>query len=144
MNFRPDRLPLGYPYRLEEGPVPTQQELETNTRVTLPDEDAGPTKAWLVQSRKEDSWKSLYNKVYGKRMSIELFDLDQDPNEMHNLAGERAYAEVEKKLTDRLLSKLSKTGDPRLMHDGEFYETPPMAGPIKEKSSGWKNQKRKP
>jgi hypothetical protein len=30
------------------------------------------------------------------------------------------------------------------MNDGEFYETPPMAGPVKEKSPGWKNQKRKP
>ena len=144
MNFRPDRWPLGDPYRLEEGSEPTQQEIETNTRVTLPDEDAGPTKAWLVRSRKEDSWKSLFNKVYGKRMPIELFDLNQDPYEMHNLAGERAHAELVKKLTSRLLSELSETGDPRLMNDGEFYETPPMAGPLKEESPGGKNQKRKP
>ncbi len=142
MNFRPDRWPLGDPYRLEEGPEPTQQELETSTRVTLPDEDAGPTKAWLVQSRKEDSWKRLFNKVYGKRMPIEFFDLTQDPYEMHNLAGERADAELVKKLTSRLLGELAKTGDPRLIDDGEFYETPPMAGPLKEKSPGWKNKKR--
>ncbi|MGB0654451.1 MAG: sulfatase family protein [Pirellulales bacterium] len=144
MNFRPDRWPLGDPYRLEEGSEPTQQELETNTRVTLPDEDAGPTKAWLVRSRKKDSWKNIFNKVYGKRMPIELFDLDQDPYEMHNLAGERTHAELVKKLTSRLLSELSETGDPRLINDGEFYETPPMAGPLKEESPGWKNQKRKP
>ena len=52
MNFRPDRWPMGDPYRLEEGPEPTVEELETNTRITLADEDAGPTKAWLIKARK--------------------------------------------------------------------------------------------
>ena len=43
-----------------------------------------------------------------------------------------------------LLNEMQRTGDPRLIREGEFYETPPMAGPLKEKSPGWKNQKRKP
>ena len=144
MNFRPDRWPLGDPYHLEEGPEPTQQELETNTRLTLSDEDAGPTKAWLVQSRKKDSWKMLFKQVYGKRPHIELFHIKQDPSEMHNLAGEEQYAAVEEELTKTLLDEMRRTGDPRLIREGEFYETPPMAGPLKEKSPGWKNQKRKP
>ena len=144
MNFRPDRWPLGDPYHLEEGPEPTQQELETNTRLTLADEDAGPTKAWLVQSRKKDSWKMLFKQVYGKRPHIELFHIKQDPSEMHNLAGEEQYAAVEEELTKSLLDEMRRTGDPRLIREGEFYETPPMAGPLKEKSPGWKNQKRKP
>ena len=144
MNFRPDRWPLGDPYHLEEGPEPTQQELETNTRLTLADEDAGPTKAWLVQSRKKDSWKMLFKQVYGKRPHIELFHIKQDPSEMHNLAGKEQYAAVEEELTKSLLDEMRRTGDPRLIREGEFYETPPMAGPLKEKSPGWKNQKRKP
>ncbi|MEC8738010.1 MAG: sulfatase/phosphatase domain-containing protein, partial [Planctomycetota bacterium] len=144
MNFRPDRWPLGDPYHLEEGPEPTQQELETNTRLTLSDEDAGPTKAWLVQSRKKDSGKLLFKQVYVKRPHIELFHIKQDPSEMHNLAGEEQYAAVEEELTKTLLDEMRRTGDPRLIREGEFYETPPMAGPLKEKSPGWKNQKRKP
>ena len=144
MNFRPDRWPLGDPYRLEDGPEPTQQELETNTRLTLPDEDAGPTKAWLIQSRRKDSWKMLFEQVYGKRPYIELFNTKQDPSEMHNLAGEEQYAAVEEELTKSLLNEMRRTGDPRLIREGEFYEMPPMAGPLKEKSPGWKNQKRKP
>ncbi|MEM7602958.1 MAG: sulfatase, partial [Verrucomicrobiota bacterium] len=47
LNFRPDRMPMGDQYRLGEGEdPPSMDELEGNTRVTLPDEDAGPTKAW--------------------------------------------------------------------------------------------------
>ncbi len=144
MNFRPDRWPLGDPYHLDEGPEPTQQELETNTRLTLPDEDAGPTKAWLIRSRKKDSWKMLFEQVYGKRPHLELFNIKQDPSEMHNLAGEDQYAALEEELTKSLLNEMRRTGDPRLIREGEFYETPPMAGPLKEKSSGWKNQKRRP
>lgn len=141
MNFRPDRWPMGDPYRLEEGPEPTVEELETNTRITLADEDAGPTKAWLIKARKTDSWKKHFDKVYGKRPLIELFDLKNDPHEMHNLAGHQQYAALEEELTKRLLDEMQRTGDPRLIREGEFYETPPMAGPLKKKSPGWKKQK---
>ena len=141
MNFRPDRWPIGDPYRLEEGPEPTVEELETNTRITLADEDAGPTKAWLIKARKTDPWKKHFEKVYGKRPLIELFDLKSDPHEMHNLAGHQQYAALEEELTKRLLDEMQRTGDPRLIREGEFYETPPMAGPLKKKSPGWKKQK---
>ena len=53
-------------------------------------------------------------------------------------------AAVEEELTKSLLYEMRRTGDPRLIREGAFYETPPMAGPLKEKSPGWKNQKRKP
>ena len=141
MNFRPDRWPIGDPYRLREGPEPTVEELETNTRITLADEDAGPTKAWLIKARKTDPWKKHFEKVYGKRPLIELFDLKSDPHEMHNLAGHQQYAALEEELTKRLLDEMQRTGDPRLIREGEFYETPPMAGPLKKKSPGWKKQK---
>ena len=141
MNFRPDRWPIGDPYRLREGPEPTVEELETNTRITLADEDAGPTKAWLIKARKTDPWKKYFDKAYGKRPLIELFDLKSDPHEMHNLAGHQQYAALEEELTKRLLDEMQRTGDPRLVGEGQFYETPPMAGPLKKKSPGWKNQK---
>ena len=141
MNFRPDRWPIGDPYRLREGPEPTVEELETNTRITLADEDAGPTKAWLIKARKTDPWKKHFDKVYGKRPRIELFDLKSDPHEMHNLAGHQRYAALEEELTKKILDEMQRTGDPRLIREGEFYETPPMAGPLKKKSPGWKKQK---
>jgi hypothetical protein len=60
---------------------------------------------------------------------------------MHNLAGHQQYAALEEELTKRLLDEMQRTGDPRLIGEGQFYETPPMAGPLKKKSPGWKNQK---
>ena len=71
VNFRPERWPMGDPYRLGEGEnPPSVEELEGNTRVTLPDEDAGPTKAWLVTARKQDAWKGHFEWVYGQRLSL--------------------------------------------------------------------------
>ena len=129
VNFRPDRWPLGDPYRLAGPSEPTERELETETFVTLPDEDAGPAKAWLVRARHTDPWRAHFEWVYGKRPRHELYDLVKDPHETTNLAGDPAYADVLADLEDRLMDELERTGDPRLVDDGRFYETPPMAAP---------------
>jgi arylsulfatase A-like enzyme len=130
INFRPDRWPLGDPYRLEGKNPPTAEELTENTRVTLADEDAGPAKAWLVGRRDDPQWKSLFNLAYAKRPREELYDLRSDPHQMNNVAAEPKYAQVRADLERRLMEELKRTGDPRVVDDGKFFETPPMAGPL--------------
>ena len=58
----------------------------------------------------------------------ELYDLNQDRDQMNNLAANSKYTEIVKKLRKRLINYLRKTNDPRLIEDGKFFETPPMAG----------------
>ena len=141
VNFRPERWPMGDPYRLGEGEnPPSVEELEGNTRVTLPDEDAGPTKAWLVTARKQDTWKDHFEWVYGQRPRLELYDLKKDPHESTNVAGDPEYAAVLKKMEAELMAELEATGDPRLINDGEFYETPPMSAPAPPKSTRGKGK----
>jgi arylsulfatase A-like enzyme len=130
LNFRPDRYPLGDPYRLDGDNPPSFEELTENTFVTLPDEDAGPTKAWLVTHREDPVWRPLFDHAYGKRPHEELFDLMKDPHQMNNVAAHPAYKSIATDLRMRLLTELERTGDPRLANDGEFFETPPMAGPV--------------
>lgn len=132
INFRPDRMPLGDHYRLDGANEPSIQELSNETRVTLPDEDAGPTKAWLVSVRKEAPWREHFNWVYGPRPREELYDLKKDPYQTKNVAADADYAKVRQELEQRLLKTLEETGDPRLIEDGKFFETPPMAGPVNE------------
>lgn len=129
INFKPDRWPLGEPYRLEGSQPPTAAELETNTRVTLPDEDAGPTKAWLVTHRNDPRWQPYFERAYGKRPREELYDLARDPHQMRNVAGDPAYADTREQLEIRLMDELRRTGDPRVVDDGRYFETPPLAGP---------------
>lgn len=137
VNFRPDRYPLGDHYLLDSSGTPSIDDLENETRVTLPDEDAGPTKAWLVGVRDTPEWKAHFDWVYGKRPKYELYDLKKDPHETTNLADDSAYSEVKEELEKRLMAELTRTGDPRLIEDGKFFETPPMAGPINDESEFW-------
>lgn len=129
INFKPHRYPLGDPYRLDSENPPSTKELTESTFVTLADEDQGPTKAWIVDHRNDPEWKHFFEHAYGKRPREELFDLKKDPHQIHNVAAEPAYTEIVHQLRKRLMAELERTGDPRLIDDGKFFETPPMAGP---------------
>ena len=124
INFKPERYPLGDPYLLGTDKEPTVNELTNSTFVTLPDEDAGPTKAWMVTNRKK--WQKDFDHAYGKRPMYELYDLKKDPHQMNNLAADSNYKSTVEKLKAQLLDELKNTGDPRLVDDGKFFETSPM------------------
>ena len=128
INFRPDRWPLGDPYHLGTDKEPTLQKMEQNTFVTLPDEDAGPTKAWIVANRADPKVKPYFEHAYNKRPREELFDLRKDPHQMKNVATDPAYAKEKAELRARLLAYLKATNDPRLIENGKFFENPPLSG----------------
>lgn len=143
INFRPERTPLGDPYRLDGDNPPNEEELANDTRVTLADEDAGPSKAWLVLHRDDPQWKPYFDHAYGKRPREELFDLKRDPYEMKNVAGDPQCAAVLDELRRQLLDELKRTGDPRLVDDGKFFETAPMAGPVPDDAQEGRPRRKK-
>ena len=126
INFEPDRWPAGDPRNITKAQIPSQEILENDTGITLPDEDAGPTKAWMVQHREDYSWKDYYDRAYGKRPIYELYDLKTDPDQIQNLAGKPESKEIENALKERLMAELIRTSDPRVTGDKMFYETAPM------------------
>ena len=115
INFHPERYPLGDPRGLEGDDPPAKEAVRENTHITLADEDAGPTKAWLVEHRNDPQWKRYFDHAYDKRPREELYDLEKDPYQMHNVAAEPEYAAALSKLRKRLLAELRETGDPRLI-----------------------------
>lgn len=142
INFRPDRWPLGDPYGLDAPEPPTYEQIQRNTRTTHPDEDAGPTKAWLVTHRDDPLYKPFYQRAYGKRPRVELYDLRSDPQQMTNVAQEPQYQRIRSELEDRLIQELTATGDPRVELEGQFYETPPMSGPLVQQGPASKAKQR--
>ena len=128
INFKPDRYPLGDHFQLDTEKEPDANQLTNNTFVTIPDEDAGPTKAWIVANRSNAEVKPFFVHAYGKRPREELFDLKEDPHQMKNVATDPRYKEIVAALRDQLMDELVATKDPRLIKDGKFFETPPMAG----------------
>ena len=79
--------------------------------------------------------------MYGKRPKYELYDLRQDPHETKNVAENPAYAIIRTQLEKQLMDELSRTGDPRLIDNGKFFETPPMSGPLPDESEFWNKDK---
>jgi arylsulfatase A-like enzyme len=125
INFKPDRWPVGNPYNLSEGNSPDAETLEHNTFITYSDMDGGPTKAFLVLNRDNPTYSDYYHRAFDKRPREELYDLRRDPNQMNNVAGEQAYADIQAELDTKLMKLLTETGDPRVLGDGSRFDKMP-------------------
>ena len=131
INFEPDRWPMGDPRGLDDptAEAPDYETLSSDTFVAYADLDASPTKAWMIHHREEHDVEPLYALAFGKRPREELYDLNEDPDYMHNVAADPAYANVRRQLEARLLAVLEAQDDPRLMEQPCRYEFEPYAGP---------------
>lgn len=118
-NFHNERWPAGDPNGEDvPGAQPfTFQQLATNTFVAYADIDAGPSKAFLVIHRDEPPIAPLAALTLGKLPARELYDLSKDPNEMHNVAADPAYAQQVQSLDARLMAELKVDQDPRATGD---------------------------
>ncbi len=115
VNHHPERWPSGDPMGFEQpGAQPADfAKLASETRAAFADIDAGPTKAWLVLHRDEPAVRPLFEAACGRRPARELYDLQADPYEQHNLAGDPAHAAAQAQLEAQLTAELKAAGDPR-------------------------------
>jgi N-sulfoglucosamine sulfohydrolase len=134
-NFAPDRTPMGDPLAVTADKAPTQQELETNTRIAFADMDAGPTKAWLVANRNDPKWKSYYDYAFAKRPAEELYDLAADPDQMKNVAGDPKYAKTREEMATRLMTVLKEANDPRVTEKDCRFDRSPFSDPEPKKKA---------
>ncbi len=133
-NFAPERWPMGDPKAVTDTTAPSAKELENNTFVAFADMDASPTRAWLVAHRHDPEWQWHYNYAFGKRPAEELYDLARDPDQVHNVAADPAYAEARKAHAERLLRILTDAGDPRVVDGGQTFERPPFTDAVEVKT----------
>ena len=76
--------------------------------------DPSPTKTQLLKQRDQADFQRHFRLACGPHPEIELYDLNKDPHQIHNVAGESAYAEQQKRLLKRLETALRRSGDPRI------------------------------
>ena len=74
-----------------------------------------PTQSWVHRSLPAD----LTGPTIGTSQAIELYDLEADPDEMVNLAGDAAAAVILSSLSAALLHWMQETGDPLLTPHAE-------------------------
>ena len=123
VNFTPERAPMGEPLKLIDPQPPTYEQIENNTRLTYGDVDAGPTKAWMIKHRDDPKYKRHWELGFGPRPREEFYDLNSDPHQINNLAGNKAYDAIRDALRGLLLDELRRNKDPRL--EGDTFDKPP-------------------
>jgi uncharacterized sulfatase len=122
---------MGDPYHRETGDTPDVLASKSlaNTGYSFPDLDASPTKTWIMLRENEAQWSTYWDYAFGKRSGEELYDLRSDRDYLVNVAEKPEYADIRQNLSQRLMSVLTSTGDPRVTGDGQTYEKSPFAGP---------------
>jgi len=131
-NFKPDRWPMGIApgFGLPDGPMPPRNVLDSNTRAAFGDMDASPTQSWLlIDALNDPQYRRFIDGDFALRPEEELYDLKNDPDQIRNVAGESQFAAERSNLSERLLTILRDSHDPRVTDDPCPFDNPPYAGP---------------
>ncbi len=80
------------------------------SNITKTPRDNGLMNAWFLAAKK-DSSIALRANFYYSRPPVELYDLQYDPYELHNLAGDSKYDGIVKKLKQELETWMKQQGD---------------------------------
>ena len=92
---------------------------------------AGTSSVSRIQGRQTE-WQWYYDFAFAKRVGEELYDVRNDRDQTNNLAADPNFAKVRADLEKQLMDELQRTGDPRLVDNGKYYETPPVIGKARE------------
>ncbi len=71
------------------------------------------TKMYMLKNRDKDSLKELFELGFEKRPEEELYDLNNDPYQMSNIAYSENYQKEKNFLSEKLTEYLKANGDPR-------------------------------
>ena len=115
-NLRPDRWPAGDPeFYFSVGP--------------FGDIDDSPTKRLLMEQRDDPAIAPFFRRAMEKRPAEELYDLDQDPEQLRNIVDDDAHASAKAELRAALDRWMIETADPRAAADDDRWDRYPYHGP---------------
>ena len=103
-NYEPSRWPAGNP---ESG---------------YPDTDGSPTKSLILQRGRTDRSDRFWMLNFGMQPAESLFDLQNDPDCIHNLAGLTEHQALQTTLLRQLEAELQAQGDPRMFGKGGIFD----------------------
>ncbi|RAV28933.1 sulfatase family protein [Sinomicrobium soli] len=73
----------------------------------------GPAKFYILKNKDKPSARKAFDLAFAKRPADELYDIKNDPYQLHNLAADPEYAALKDSLLSRMVTYLRSTGDPR-------------------------------
>lgn len=117
LNLEPERWPQGAP----------DGALHPLTRFA--DCDDGPTKQFLMQHRDSAEIRPYFDLCFARRPAEELYDVEADPDQVHNLASESAHRATADRLRAQLTAYLRDTADPRFTGAPVEFDNYPYRAP---------------
>src|SRR5690606_6716855 len=68
---------------------------------------------YILENKNSVDVEEYFNLGFAKRPKEELFDLKNDPFQLHNLADSSAYLDIKNNMSSNLTAFLKANGDPR-------------------------------
>lgn len=116
-NYFPERWPAGVPEGSTKGWV-------------YADCDAGPTKSVIVDGRHTPAIAPYFELAFAPRPAEELYDLNSDPHQLVNVAGDPDRYATLLELRAQLRAELEASGDPRVLGGAERWDAYPYYGNV--------------
>jgi len=116
-NYEPDRWPAGDP----DASVCARA-------IPFGEVDSSPTKSLLMDNAHRVEFRRYYDLAFAKHPAEELYDLLKDPDQMHNVAADTAYATTRTQMSDELDRYLVETADPRATEREALWDYYPYYG----------------
>lgn len=128
-NFAPDRWPAGDPavelpagHQSPQGFKPMQGGFH--------DIDPAPSKSHILNH--PEKFATYYQLAVGKRPQEQLYAIRQDKACLHNLADDPEYKTQKEELRQQLFDALRAQEDPRVMGQGDIFESYPRFAGMRE------------
>ena len=88
---------------------------------------------FLIEQRYNAEFGKYFEWAVNKRPRVELFNIQNDPSCIENLANNPEYLEIKEDLLQKMETFLKKTGDPRFVgEDPDIFETYKRYSPIRD------------
>ncbi|HXI00711.1 MAG TPA: sulfatase [Sphingobacteriaceae bacterium] len=107
VNYEPGRWPAGNP---ETGYLDT---------------DGSPTKTIILEEKRNGINARHWDMAFGLKGSEELYQLNEDPYSMSNLAENKSYQKIKNELKAQMEKELKEQQDPRMFGKGNLFDEYP-------------------
>ncbi|WP_171973140.1 sulfatase family protein [Saccharicrinis aurantiacus] len=112
VNFEADRWPAG------------DADFTSPHQGFYGDIDAGATREHLIENKNNEELKYYFDLSFGKHPKIELYNVKNDPYQLHNLANNSKHKKLCKALKKELFAYLKETNDPRMQGKSPWDDYP--------------------
>jgi uncharacterized sulfatase len=85
----------------------------------------------LIAKRDDPGLGKFLSLAVGHRPAEELYAVKTDPDCLDNLAEKEIHRETASKLRDQLFAYLKRTGDARVLGNGDIWETYPRVSSLR-------------